>query len=125
MTRQDAVESIAIKMGGYAAEIMRNGFDKVSVGSSSDIMDATHLASVMVKILGLGSSIAAKGFSMMTDALVMNNTDEMDAETEDLIGEGLFLAFNCIVVYDKEHKQLTKILMNQTTTRAKDIKHLF
>lgn len=125
MNREEAVHMIAIKMAGYAGEVMRNGFEKLSTGTSSDIMSATHLASVMTKILGLGSSVAAKGFSMMTDALVLNNTDEMDSETESLVEEGLFLAFNCLSFYDKEHKQLTKILMNQTTTKAKDIEHLF
>jgi hypothetical protein len=125
MTRNEAIGRIALSMGGYAAETIRKGFDNVSIGSSSDILSATNLASVLVKVLGLGSSISASGFSMGRDSLVTYNKEELEKEVEELVEEGLMLAFTSLVTYDKEHKELTKILMNQPTTRAKDIKHLF
>lgn len=125
MTRKQAVERLALSMGGYAAEIIRKGFDSVSIGSSSDIQSATNLASAMVKILGLGSVVTASGYSMGRDGLVLYHKDELEKEVEDLVEEGLFLAFNVLVAYDKEHKELTKILMQQPTTKAEDIKHLF
>jgi hypothetical protein len=125
MTRDEAIGRIALSMGGYAGEIIRKGFNNVSIGSSSDILSATGLAAAMVKVLGLGSKVAASGFSMGRDGLVTYDKDNMEKEVEELVEEGLFLAFNCLDFYDKEHKELTKILMNQPTTRAKDIKHLF
>jgi cell division protease FtsH len=125
MTRNEAVGRIALAMGGYAGEIIRKGFDNVSIGSSSDILSATGLASALVKVLGLGSSVVASGFSMGRDGLVSYDKDEMEKQVEELVEEGLFLAFNALEFYDKEHKALTKILMKQPTTRAKDIKHLF
>lgn len=125
MTRNEAVGRIALSMGGYAGEIIRKGFNNVSIGSSSDILNATGLASALVKVLGLGSSVVASGFSMGRDGLVTYNKDSMEKEVEELVEEGLFLAFNILDFYDKEHKALTKILMKQPTTRAKDIKHLF
>jgi len=125
MTRNEAVGRIALSMAGYAGEVIRKGFKNVSIGSSSDILSATSLASALVKVLGLGSGVTAGGYSMGRDGLVLYNKDEMEKEVEELVEEGLFLAFNCLEFYDKEHKELTKILMNQPTTRAKDIKHLF
>ena len=125
MTRDEAIGRIALSMGGYAGEIIRKGFNNVSIGSSSDILSATGLAAAMVKVLGLGSSVAASGFSMGRDGLVTYDKDNMEKEVEELVEEGLFLAFNILDFYDKEHKALTKILMKQPTTRAKDIAHLF
>jgi len=125
MTRDEAIGRIALSMGGYAGEIIRKGFNNVSMGSSSDILSATGLASAMVKVLGLGSSVAAAGYAMGRDGLVLANKDALELEAEQLVEEGLFLAFNCLDFYDKEHRALTEILMNQPTTRAKDIAHLF
>lgn len=125
MSRSEAVGRIALSMGGYAAEIVRKGFNEVSIGSSSDILSATNLASAMVKVLALGSGVAAGGYSMGRDGLVLYNKDELEQEVESLVEEGLLLAFSILVTYDKEHEELTKILMNQPTTRAKDIQHLF
>lgn len=125
MTRSQVVDRIALSMGGYAAETIRKGFNNVSIGSSSDLHNATHLASVMVKTLGLGSTVSASGYSMNRDGLTLYNKDELEKEVENLVEEGLFLAFNVLVAYDKEHKELTKILMQQPTTKAEDIKHLF
>lgn len=125
MTRDEAIGRIALSMGGYAGEIIRKGFNNVSIGSSSDILSATGLASALVKVLGLGSAVAASGFSMGRDGLVTYDKDNMEKEVEELVEEGLFLAFNILDFYDKEHRALTKILMKQPTTRAKDIQHLF
>jgi ATP-dependent metalloprotease len=125
MTRNEAIGQLALAMGGYAAETIRKGFDNVSTGSSSDILSATGLAAALVKVLGLGSGISASGFSMGRDGLVLYNNEELEKEVEQLVEEGLMLAFMALSVYDKEHKALTKILMNQPTTRAKDIQHLF
>jgi cell division protease FtsH len=121
MTRNEAIGQLALAMGGYAAETIRKGFDNVSTGSSSDILSATGLAAALVKVLGLGSGISASGFSMGRDGLVLYNNEELEKEVEQLVEEGLMLAFMALSVYDKEHKALTKILMNQPTTRAKDI----
>lgn len=123
--RESYINYIALCFGGYAAEFSRKGFNNISVGCSSDILTATSLAASLVKVLGLGSHLSASGFSMSRDALVTHNKEMISEEVDDLIGEGLFLAFNCLDFYDKEHRELTKILMKQPTTRPKDIKHLF
>jgi cell division protease FtsH len=123
--RESYINYIALCMGGYAGEFMRKGFNNISVGCSSDILTATSLAASMVKVLGLGSHLSASGFSMSRDSLVTHNKEMISEEVDDLIGEGLFLAFVCLDFYNEEHKALTKILMNQPTTRPKDIKHLF
>ncbi len=123
--RESYINYIALCMSGYAAEFSRKGFNNISVGCSSDILTATSLAASLVKVLGLGSHLSASGFSMSRDSLVTHNKEMISEEVDDLIGEGLFLAFNCLDFYDNEHKELTKILMKQPTTRPKDIKHLF
>lgn len=123
--REYYMNYIAIAMAGYAGEFMRKGFNNISVGCSSDILTATSLAASLVKVLGLGSSMSASGFSMSRDSLVTHNKEMLSNEIDDLVNEGLFLAFNCLDFYDKEHRELTKILMKQPTTRPKDIKHLF
>lgn len=123
--RESYTNHIAMCMGGYAAEFLRKGFNNVSVGCSSDILTATSLAASLVKVLGLGSTMSASGYSMNRDGLTLHRKNELDQEVEDIVNEGLLLAFVCLDFYNEEHKALTKILMKQPTTRPKDIKHLF
>jgi hypothetical protein len=54
-TRNDLIESIRIKLGGRAAEEIKNGIEGVSTGASSDLESATLLATVMSTRYGFGA----------------------------------------------------------------------
>ena len=122
--KQDLKNRLAISLGGYAAEYLEFGPDNVSSGASSDILNATSTASVMVKLLGFGDGMSASGFSMSRDGLVLNDTDRLDQEVDDLISEAFVLACTVLLFYKKERKILFNFIKNKTTMKKEEIKKI-
>jgi cell division protease FtsH len=56
-SRQEMVASMAMAMGGRAAEEIKFGYDKVTSGASSDIEHVTKIATAMVTEYGLSDAI--------------------------------------------------------------------
>lgn len=123
-TKRDLKNSLAIKMAGYAAEMLYHGADGVSSGASSDILSATHAASVAVKVLGFGDGMSANGYSMSRDSLVTNDNKRLDQEVDDMISEAFTLAVTVLEFYKKEHKMLTNKLKSTITMKGSDVKKL-
>ena len=56
-SRQEMIASMAMAMGGRAAEEIKFGYDKVTSGASSDIEHVTKIATAMVTEYGLSDAI--------------------------------------------------------------------
>lgn len=122
--KREMLNSLAITMAGYAGEYLIHGPDNVSSGAGSDILNATSNASAMIKLLGLGDRLSAAGFSMSRDGLVLNETDLIAEQVDDLISEAFTLAVTVLEFYKEEHLMLTEALKTRVTMRDKDIKKL-
>jgi len=59
MTRKDYLDQIMTSLGGYAAEKILFGDDEITSGASEDLVNATTLASNMVRNFGMGTAGAA------------------------------------------------------------------
>lgn len=123
-TKNSMKLSLAIAMSGYAAEYLTYGPENVSSGASSDIMSATTTAAYMVKVLGFGDGMSASGFSMGRDNLVLNDTDRLDQQIDDLISEAFTLACVVLNFYKKEHTELTKKLKTSIILKENEIRDL-
>lgn len=123
-TKNDLKMNLAISMAGYAAEMLTLGEENVSSGASSDILNATSTASLMVKVLGFGDGMSANGFSMSKDSLVIHDRDRLDQEVDDLISEAFTLACTVLLYYKDEHKKLSNHLKTTVKMTEKDIKNL-
>jgi cell division protease FtsH len=128
--RRDYINFIAIALAGYVGELIDNNYniDMVSVGSSSDIVKATGIATDLVKVLGLGISgdITARGVSgMVADVMLRENNKEVEEEIENIVNEGFLLAHLVLVTMQKEHRLLTEVLKKNVTIKPNQIKHIF
>lgn len=127
--RRDFINYIAIALAGYAGELIdkKQDIELVSTGSSSDISNATMMAAALVKECGLGESgrIAASGFAMVKDMILVEDNKRMEEEIENIVNEGLLLAFVTLETMKEEHKKLTDILKKSVTVKRRDIEHIF
>lgn len=121
-TREDYKNLIAVALAGLAAEHLRFGAEGTSAGSVSDILSATQTASLMVKVYGMGDKLAAQGFSMSKDSISTHDTEESEKEVDNLVNEGLTLAFTVLSFYDKQHKALTEALKKQVVMKPEEMK---
>jgi ATP-dependent Zn protease len=118
--KSDMVKKIALCLGGFCAEILANGVDEYTVGSGSDIQKATQIATQAVRSYAMGSHIGNSGL-VQAQITISHKKKEDEIEAENLLEEGLFLAYMALSVYNKEWKLLSKALEKNVIMRTDDI----
>src|SRR5690606_20460571 len=90
LTRPEALDRLAMAMGGRAAEIMLLGEDGYTQGASSDLQQATRIATAMVTQYGMGSQLVQTD----PDALRVGGevATRVQGEVDDLLRNALFRA---------------------------------
>jgi cell division protease FtsH len=118
--KREMINRIAMAMGGIAAEMLASGEDGFSAGGSSDIQQATAIATQMQRSYGMGNHMGNSGLSQ-TQITLSYNKKEDEIMAENLVEEGLLLALTALIFYKKEHKLLTDALKKKTIMRTAEI----
>ncbi|CAH0382657.1 unnamed protein product [Bemisia tabaci] len=117
-------------MGGRAAEELIFGPDKITSGASSDLKQATSIATHMVKEWGMSDKVGLRTFDQENNALVKVNdlspatTEVLDSEIKKILQESYDRAKRILVKHAKEHRLLAKALLKHETMDAEQIKLL-
>jgi hypothetical protein len=122
--KSEMVGRLAVIMAGYAAEVMINGEDKVTGGSSSDINKATAFATNMVKRMGLGNHIANSAIENKMNSTSYFHGLKDEELVEEILEGALLLAFSALLCYKEEHVKLSKHLETHVIVRTKEIEQI-
>ncbi|XP_011873836.1 PREDICTED: ATP-dependent zinc metalloprotease YME1 homolog isoform X2 [Vollenhovia emeryi] len=127
VTKSQLLARMDSLMGGRAAEELVFGPEKVTTGASSDLMEATKIAEVMVKMYGMSEKVGfrsiVKNKKLMGDnSTYAPSTNELiDTEVKRLLQESYERAKAILKIHAKEHKQLAEALLQYETLDADDV----
>lgn len=127
VTKAQLLAMMDTMMGGRAAEELIFGPDKITSGASSDLKQATSIASHMVKDWGMSEKVGlrtiegAKGL-VPSENLGPNTVEAVDAEIKKILNDSYERAKSILKAHAKEHKALAEALLKYETLDAEDIK---
>jgi len=127
LTRQKMMADLVVAMGGRVAEELIFGYDMVTSGASSDIRQATALASNMVKYWGMSDKIGpvfhgvdeANPYQKEMQSEEMNKV--IDAEIKALVQYGMEKAKELLTTYRHELETLAQALLKYETLSGEEI----
>jgi len=121
-SRQQMEARLAVLMGGRAAEELIYGRMGATSGASSDLMQASKLASKMVKEWGFSDKV---GLMYIADRVSPQTEQMIDEEVRALLQRQFDYAMKCLV--DNRHllDSVAKELLNKETLNGEDIKRVF
>ncbi|KAF2367097.1 Peptidase FtsH [Trinorchestia longiramus] len=129
VTRAQMMATLDSLMGGRAAEELIFGSEMITSGASSDLKQATSVATHMVKDFGMSDRVGLRTFEDTSgqligsgDSLSISTKEAIDAEIKRLLQESYERARNILRVHAKEHKALAEALLKYETLDADDIK---
>ncbi|XP_077292563.1 ATP-dependent zinc metalloprotease YME1L [Arctopsyche grandis] len=128
VTKQQLLAMIDTMMGGRAAEELIFGPDKITSGASSDLKQATSIASNMVRDWGMSEKVglrtleSSRGAFTSGETLGPNTNEAVDVEIKRILTESYERAKSILKTHSKEHKALAEALMKYETLNAQDIK---
>ncbi|XP_037828264.1 ATP-dependent zinc metalloprotease YME1L [Lucilia sericata] len=127
VTKQQLLAMMDTMMGGRAAEELIFGADKITSGASSDLKQATSIATHMVKDWGMSEKVGLRTIESSkglypNDALGPNTVEAVDAEIKRILNDSYERAKAILRKHAKEHKALAEALLKYETLDAEDIK---
>uniref|UniRef100_A0A2P2I4B5 ATP-dependent zinc metalloprotease YME1 homolog n=2 Tax=Hirondellea gigas TaxID=1518452 RepID=A0A2P2I4B5_9CRUS len=129
VTRAQMMATLDSLMGGRAAEELIFGPELVTSGASSDLKQATSVATHMVKDFGMSERVGLRTFEDTSgqllgggDSLSTSTLEAIDAEIKRLLQESYERARTILRTHAKEHKALAEALLKYETLDAADIK---
>ncbi len=93
IAKREITQRLAMQLGGYAAERLIFGDDRLTCGSESDIFQATQFITAMLKASGMGelpAHFAVK--SSLTNGCIFDSEDLINEQAMKYIAEALDLA---------------------------------
>lgn len=127
VTKTQLMAMLDTMLGGRAAEELIFGADKITSGASSDLKQATSIASHMVKDWGMSEKVGlrtiegAKGLQP-SENLSSTTIESVDFEIKKILSDSYERAKNILKAHSKEHKALAEALLKYETLDAEDIK---
>ncbi|XP_071450730.1 ATP-dependent zinc metalloprotease YME1L [Hetaerina americana] len=128
VTKSQLLAMMDTMMGGRAAEELIFGPDKITSGASSDLKQATSIATHMVKQWGMSEKAglrtiddSSKNFVAVND-LSPSTSEMFDAEIKRILQESYERAKTILKNHQKEHRMLAEALLKYETLDADDIK---
>lgn len=128
VTKSQLLAMMDVAMGGRAAEELVFGLDKVTSGASSDLKQATSIATHMVKEWGMSEKVGFRTIENSNNSLVVVNdlspeTSELiDSEIKRLLEESYNRALTIIKEHQQEIHMLAEALLKYETLDAEDVK---
>ncbi|XP_060656532.1 ATP-dependent zinc metalloprotease YME1L isoform X2 [Drosophila nasuta] len=127
VTKAQLLAMMDTMMGGRAAEEIIFGTEKITSGASSDLKQATAIATHMVKDWGMSEKVglrtieSAKGLGS-GETLGPNTVEAVDTEIKRILSDSYERAKAILKKHTKEHKALAEALLKYETLDADDIK---
>uniref|UniRef100_A0A1B6L7H0 AAA+ ATPase domain-containing protein n=1 Tax=Graphocephala atropunctata TaxID=36148 RepID=A0A1B6L7H0_9HEMI len=128
VTKSQLLAMMDTMMGGRAAEEIIFGPDKITSGASSDLKQATAIATHMVKDWGMSEKAGLRTHDTEKQGLITLNevspqtTAVLDNEIQRIMQESYERAKSILKIHHKEHKMLAEALLKYETLDAEDIK---
>lgn len=127
ITKSQLLAMMDTMMGGRAAEELVFGPEKITSGASSDLQQATSIATHMVKDWGMSEKIGLRTMvdnpkSFHGETLGPSTSEMVDSEIRRILSESYDRAKHILKSHAKEHKALAEALMKYETLDAEDIK---
>ncbi|XP_067629708.1 ATP-dependent zinc metalloprotease YME1L isoform X2 [Eurosta solidaginis] len=127
VTKAQLLAMMDTMMGGRAAEELIFGTEKITSGASSDLKQATSIATHMVKDWGMSERVGLRTFDstkglVAAESLGPNTVEIVDAEIKRILNESYERAKAILKKHTKEHKALAEALLKYETLDAEDIK---
>ncbi|KAF7270297.1 hypothetical protein GWI33_016760 [Rhynchophorus ferrugineus] len=127
ITKSQLMASLDTMMGGRAAEELIFGPDKITSGASSDLTQATRVATKMVREWGMSEKVGVRtipdnGKGYQSEQLGPSTSEVVDSEIKRILTESYERARHILRSHAKEHKALAEALMKYETLDAEDIK---
>ncbi|XP_013781437.1 ATP-dependent zinc metalloprotease YME1 homolog isoform X2 [Limulus polyphemus] len=130
VTKAQMLATMDTLMGGRAAEELIFGPEKITSGASSDLKQATALATQMVKEWGMSDKLGVRTFDEERNSLVViselapSTSEAIDAEIKRLLTESFERAKNILRNHSREHRVIAEALLKYETLDAEDLKTL-
>ncbi|KAK3737566.1 hypothetical protein RRG08_062193 [Elysia crispata] len=112
--------SMDTAMGGRVAEELVYGPDKVTTGASSDLQQATRVATAMVMVNGMSEKVGLRSFS--DNEISSAQREVIDLEIRRLLQESYERARTILKQHNTELVNLAKALMKYETLDKEEIK---
>lgn len=127
VTKQQLLAMMDTMMGGRAAEELIFGAEKITSGASSDLKQATSIATHMVKDWGMSEKVGLRTIENSkgmypAESLGPNTVEAVDAEIKRILNDSYERAKTILRKHAKEHKALAEALLKYETLDAEDIK---
>ncbi|XP_023032270.1 ATP-dependent zinc metalloprotease YME1L isoform X1 [Drosophila willistoni] len=127
VTKAQLLAMMDTMMGGRAAEEIIFGIDKITSGASSDLKQATSIATHMVKDWGMSDKVGLRTIEPSKglgggEVLGPNTVEAVDAEIKRILNDSYERAKAILKKHTKEHKALAEALLKYETLDADDIK---
>ncbi|KAG5899544.1 hypothetical protein JTB14_008230 [Gonioctena quinquepunctata] len=127
VTKAQLLAMMDTMMGGRAAEELIFGPEKITSGASSDLKQATSIATHMVKDWGMSEKIGLRTLtdnskSLVPESLGPSTSEMVDGEIRKILSDSYERARHILKTHAKEHKALAEALMKYETLDAEDIK---
>ncbi|XP_061386522.1 ATP-dependent zinc metalloprotease YME1L isoform X2 [Musca vetustissima] len=127
VTKAQLLAMMDTMMGGRAAEELIFGAEKITSGASSDLKQATSIATHMVKDWGMSEKVGLRTIEsnkgmFPNETLGPNTVEAVDAEIKRILNESYERAKAILRKHAKEHKALAEALLKYETLDAEDIK---
>ncbi|KAM8712467.1 hypothetical protein ACLKA7_012908 [Drosophila subpalustris] len=127
VTKAQLLAMMDTMMGGRAAEEIIFGTEKITSGASSDLKQATSIATHMVKDWGMSEKVGLRTIDSPKglgggEVLGPNTVEAVDAEIKRILSDSYERAKAILKKHTKEHKALAEALLKYETLDADDIK---
>ncbi|XP_070134848.1 ATP-dependent zinc metalloprotease YME1L isoform X3 [Drosophila bipectinata] len=127
VTKAQLLAMMDTMMGGRAAEELVFGADKITSGASSDLKQATTIATHMVRDWGMSDKVGLRTIEVPKglgagETLGPNTVEAVDAEIKRILSDSYERAKAILRKHTKEHKALAEALLKYETLDADDIK---
>ncbi|MBF0500378.1 MAG: AAA family ATPase [Candidatus Riflebacteria bacterium] len=113
---------IGVSLGGYAAEKLV--FGEVSTGASSDLRQATHIATDMACRYGMGGTVAPRAFIGADDRPDPYFQPQLSPRIELLLSDALQEASRYLTAHRADLDRLTNELIRRRTLSSNDLLEL-
>ncbi|XP_046991847.1 ATP-dependent zinc metalloprotease YME1L-like [Schistocerca americana] len=128
VTKSQFMAVLDMLMGGRAAEELIFGPDKITSGASSDLKQATSIATSMVKEWGMSTTVGLRTYDnhdkSWVNELSPGTAELVDSEIKRLLMESYERAKSILKAHHSEHKLLAEALLKYETLNAEDIKEI-
>ncbi|XP_020294890.1 ATP-dependent zinc metalloprotease YME1 homolog [Pseudomyrmex gracilis] len=126
-TKSQLLTTMDSMMSWRTAEELIFGSEKVTTKASSDLLQATQIAEIMVKSygmsnkIGLRSIVENKKFFTNNNVCALSTNEIIDNEVKKLLQDSYERAKTIKKTHMKEHKQLAEALLQYETLDADDV----